>query len=163
MSENWKDVPGYEGAYEVSDAGRVRSLLSNRILKPYKTNNGRNIVSLYKDGLRQRFLVYRLVLITFVGHPDEGQVACHNDGDRTNDQLSNLRWDSQSRNCADKEDHGTAQVGERHGRAILKDSDVIEMRRMYANGYRQTEIARKFNYCISNLGRILRRESWKHV
>lgn len=113
--EEWKPVIGYEGSYEVSNLGRVRSLdrinhrgstLKGKILKPSDT--GRYYQNtLYKDAKGAKYLIHRLVLEAFVGPPGKNEQGCHNDGDSKNNHLSNLRWDTPSANNLDKVAHGT--------------------------------------------------------
>src|SRR5690606_27256834 len=64
-------------------------------------------VDLHRAGVRTRFPVHRLVLIAFVGAPPAGFEGCHNDGDRLNNSLENLRWDTHSANMQDTVTHGT--------------------------------------------------------
>ena len=99
----WKDIPGYEGLYQVSDCGQVKScerfvnhwkggkqFLKERILKPgfsklyYK-------VSLYKDGKRNEFLIHRLVALVFL-EGDNSLTVNHIDEDQTNNHVSNLEY-----------------------------------------------------------------------
>lgn len=102
--EEWRPIPGYEGRYEVSDEGRVYSLLTNKFLKPIESG-GYHMVALYNGG--QRLVrINRLVLMVFIGDAPSGMISCHNDGDSTNNRLSNLRWDTYSSNLHDAVRHG---------------------------------------------------------
>jgi hypothetical protein len=128
--ETWKPVVGFEGHYEVSDQGNVRSLdqvvahwrggtrlRRGKYLKPGATGGSGAylFVVLMNDGkTRSNRCVHRLVLEAFVGPRPEGMQACHNDGDPHNNALSNLRWDTPTANNADKKAHGTWQGGENH-------------------------------------------------
>ena len=119
--EQWRPIPGYEGFYEVSDHGRVRSLpriangssagtrrLPGRVLSPgINPQTGRRMVVLHRDGTRRTNNIYPLVLAAFVGPRPPGMEACHNNGDHTNDRLSNLRWDTSRENTFDSVEHGT--------------------------------------------------------
>ncbi len=111
MTEQWRPIEGYEGAYEVSDLGRVRSMdrvdrtghpWRGRILKLHPVSDrGYQKITLYRDGTGSQRLVHRLVLAAFVGPCPEGMEGCHRDNDTTNNALTNLRWDTPSENNFD--------------------------------------------------------------
>ena len=95
--ETWKAISGYEGIYEVSDLGRVRSLVHrNRwkpgILKPLKHPRGYIQVGLRKDGHTKQTLVHRLVAEAFIPNPQGLDTVNHKDEDKTNNSASNLEW-----------------------------------------------------------------------
>lgn len=118
-AEAWKPIPGYEGIYEVSDHGRVRSLdhigrfrdstrlNRGRVLRPDSKRYGHQYVNLSRDRKQTKAYVHRLVLMAFVGPAPAGMEACHNDGDPSNNHLTNLRWDTHSENNRDQVRHGT--------------------------------------------------------
>lgn len=98
-TEIWVPVIGYEDRYEVSDQGRVRSLLSGRFLAPLLINSGYLSVHLHRLGKRQPWLVHRLVATHFLGRPaDPSHEVNHLDYDRLNNSASNLVWVSHSEN-----------------------------------------------------------------
>src|SRR5690554_6644093 len=114
--ERWAAVAGYQGLYEVSDSGDVRSLdrldaqgnrIKGRVLRPDARPSGHLRVTLCRDSTTQRFWVHRLVLSAFVGPRQAGMEGCHNDGDPTNNAVSNLRWDTKTANAQDRRKHGT--------------------------------------------------------
>lgn len=122
--ETWLPIPGYEGSYEVSDHGRVRSLdrvavaLDGRHISIWGREMAlcpggntetamRWCVTLYRNGHGSNHLVHQLVLTAFVGPRPPGMLGCHNDGDGLNNVLSNLRWDTPAANMADMIEHGT--------------------------------------------------------
>lgn len=114
-TERWLPVVGWEGIYEVSDHGNVRSLdrqnAAGRRTKgqPMKTfNDGTDHLQLVLAGRGKpaRRFVHRLVLEAFVGPCPEGQEGCHGDGNGLNNHLSNLRWDTRSANKLDEVRHG---------------------------------------------------------
>lgn len=120
MTERWLPIAGYEGFYEVSDEGRVRTVerrvpngggtrhVGARIRRPTKTANGAALVVGLSKGDRQRVrTVHSLVLEAFIGPRPSGMEACHGDGDATNNRLENLRWDTHLENIRDKFRHGT--------------------------------------------------------
>lgn len=112
--EQWLPVVGYEGLYEVSDQGRVRSMdrkvtsrrgyvrfFPGRILTPWIKPCGHLKVTLCKDGKETTTLVHRIVLTAFVGPCPDGMHVCHWDDDPANNHLSNLRWGTSSDNKHD--------------------------------------------------------------
>lgn len=103
MGEVWKDIPGYEGLYQVSDHGNVRSLnwrnrgfVRNLYLK--KHNRGYRHVELRKAGKVKAFTVHRLVATAFIPNPNNYSTVNHKDEDKTNNTVSNLEWCSMSQN-----------------------------------------------------------------
>lgn len=117
--ERWLAVPGFEGRYEVSDMGRVRSLdrvlcnrvgvwrrLPGRVLKP-AMRSGHSAVRLYKDADPWFVAVHQLVLMTFVGPCPPGKEGCHGPDGALDNRLSNLRWDTHSANMLDRNKDGT--------------------------------------------------------
>lgn len=166
--EVWKDVPGCEGLYQASTLGRVQSQARgpSRVLKPCLKGvpgHKRLSVSLYVDGVRTNRLVHQLVLETFVGPRPEGMQGCHNDGNPLNNGVSNLRWDTQKGNFADKKLHGTERYGSTHGQAKLADSDVLEIRRRLAVGESQRSVAKDFKITQAMVSSIHLRKRWTHL
>jgi len=120
MSETWRPIPGWEGYYEASDLGRIRSMtrrvpgrrpsgqaVPGRVLKLVPGKDGYLTVTLCRAGIGKPGRVHRLVLLAFTGAPPLGLVGCHNDGDRMNNRLDNLRWDTLAANSQDAVLHGT--------------------------------------------------------
>ena len=102
-NENWKEIAGYEGLYEVSDMGRVKSLNYKRtrkekILKPKKSHGGYLNVNLCKDGHVKTVRIHRLVATSFIQNPNNLQTINHKDEVKTNNAVSNLEWMSQKDN-----------------------------------------------------------------
>jgi|LakMenEpi03Aug12_release.lakeMendotaPanAssembly.Ray.scaffolds.fasta_scaffold916487_1 hypothetical protein len=105
-TEVWKDIPNYEGLYQVSNIGNVKSLGNDkarkeRILKPGKDGNGYYQVILSKEGKRKTMAVHVLVAIAFLGHIPDGThriVPDHKDGDKSNNGADNLELITQSEN-----------------------------------------------------------------
>lgn len=119
MVEEWRTVPGYEGSYEVSSLGRVRSLartimvegrwtrrIKPRIRKAPIGSHGYRAVVLNAGGTTRTFTIHGLVARVFIGEPAPGQVVCHNDGDKANNAVANLRWGTPSDNGLDTVRHG---------------------------------------------------------
>ena len=111
--EVWKDIPGFEGEYQVSAFGRIRSLdtikyyLKNgkqekqfhkgKILKPYQQAGGYLTVTLYKDGLEEFWFVHRLLAITFLENPKGWKSVSFKDGNKSNVKLENIMWGRKSK------------------------------------------------------------------
>lgn len=171
--ERWRPIPGFEGLYSVSDHGRVRAeprsvrrtdgRVQQRvggILAPGAVQSGHLMVTLCRDGSRDRRRVHRLVLEAFVGPNPPGTEGCHNDGDPTNNRLENLRWDTVLANKADRERHGRTARGERHGRSKLTVAQVAELRRLRAAGATQTSLAERFGISQPHVSAICRGDFW---
>lgn len=110
MVEQWKAVVGYEGLYEVSNIGRVKSLRTDKVLSPWKNKDGatdRLYVSLYKNRIRMHRTVHSLLMEAFVGPRPEGHNVLHKDGNASNNVLHNLRYGTQSENIYDAVVHNT--------------------------------------------------------
>lgn len=94
--ENWKDISGYEGYYQVSDKGNIRNVRTNNNLKHTMNNRGYEQVTLSKDGKKKTIRVHKLVADAFLPNPNEIDIAIHIDGDRTNNAVINLKWINQN-------------------------------------------------------------------
>lgn len=175
-NERWLPVVGYEGLYEVSDLGRVRSvdamvagvfgrtqIRRGKILKQSPSGSYLAVV-LSKCGKIKTHRIHKLVLEAFVGPRPDGCEARHfPDRDIRNNRLSNLSWGTALENSDDKRKHGTIRRGESVPTAKLKTSDVIEIRRLCSSGARQSEVASIYGIRENHVSRIVRRSRWSHV
>ena len=176
MSETWKDIAGWEGMYQCSDYGNIRSLdrtvedVSNgrllrykgRVLKPSATRGGYLQVLLSRDGCHFNTSIHRTVLETFVGRCPEGMVACHSDGNQKNNVLSNLRWDTQSNNVKDRVAHGTSDRGERNSQSKLTEAQILEIRSRLASRVKGTgrRLASEYRVSASTISAISVGKRW---
>ena len=107
----WRDVPGYEGRYQVSDDGQVLSLprkgSRGRMLKLAPFAHGYRVVNLSLEGATRTRLVHHLVLLAFIGPRPDSAVTRHLDGNPANNVLSNLDYGTCAENAADMRRHGT--------------------------------------------------------
>ena len=108
--EQWDALPGYEGIYEVSDLGDVRSLdrrdsrgnrIAGRVLRQFRDAGGYHMVNLSVNGHFDRRMVHQLVLETWSGRRPDGLVARHLNDDKDDNRLVNLRWGTQRENARD--------------------------------------------------------------
>ena len=95
--ENWRDIEGFEGLYQVSNEGRIKSLGNNKarkekILKGKKDGSGYLQVNLSKDGKRVWKYIHRLVAETFLENPNHYDQVNHKDEGKTNNSVDNLEW-----------------------------------------------------------------------
>lgn len=172
MKEIWKDIEGYEGLYEVSTHARIRSYKNYghgkkdtyRILKPQKRGNY-VAVTLYKSHIPDTRSVHRLVAETFIPNPENKPCINHLDGNKLNSCVWNLEWSTYSENLEHAYAIGLVnREGERGGNAKLKEEYVLDIRNAYELGcFSQRELAKAFECSQTNIGRILRRESWSNV
>jgi len=131
MNEEWRNIEGYEGYYQVSNEGRVKSLerfidttangtpclytVREKILKFGRyAKNGYLNVHLSKYGKSEVISVHRLVARAFLGERQKGLDICHCDGNPKNNNIENLRYDSHKNNSADMKIHGTLMKGEKN-------------------------------------------------
>jgi hypothetical protein len=178
VKEIWKQIPTYEGLYEVSSHGRVRTmrriikykykniiksqLRESKIMKQ-KIVNGYNYIVLNKNGKYNTFSVSRLVLTAFKRPRLISEEASHfPDRDKKNNHLSNLRWATHIQNEKDKIFHQTKIEGIKHGMHKLSEKDIIEIRKLKGR-FTHKQISKKYNISRQNVGKILNRELWKNI
>jgi len=140
VQEEWRKVEEYP-SYEVSNMGGVKRVVGSkyqpnvpRRLNPTPNSTGYPTVTFVNGGAKKTIYVHRLVAVTFLGPPPEGHEVAHNNGDRTDARLANLRWATPKENHGDKVRHGTLLRGEGIVGAVLTESDVLSMRREYSTG-----------------------------
>lgn len=166
--EVWRPVLGFEGRYEVSNFGNVRSLISGtpKPLRPDLISQGYLRVRLCVKGGCERRMIHRLVLESFVGARPDGCQACHNNGNRIDNRPENLRWDTQEANDRDRDIHGTRPRGERHGMSKISEDDVRQIRAEFGEKRgrdRAQVLADLYGVSMSHIYRIVNHSFWKHV
>lgn len=167
----YRDVPDFPD-YRVGDDGSVWTCKARTRcntcgewvrLKTTTTNMGRVVVHLYRSGRRYPKQVHALVMVAFVGPYPPGMEICHNDGDHTNNRLTNLRYDTRASNEADKDKHRARIYGDRHPVAKLDENKVREIRQLLSAGGAVRAIARRFGVDGAIVQRIRDGKAWKWV
>ena len=169
-------MSGFEGRYEVSSRGRVRSLFGPRglsrqtpVIKAQHLSThvaweqGYWMVNLCAGNITTRTRVHLVVLEAFVGPRPEDYHASHKDGYSLNNCIENLCWESPLENQRRKHDHGTQPHGEGHYNAILTDDAVREARRRNADGVGCRQLARDIGVPEGTLNHALKWRTWRHV
>lgn len=173
FQRDWKDVRGYEGLYQVSNDGLVKSLKArnkwnaNRLLIPHSHHQGYLGIRLSRDGEVKEFRIHRLVMIAFIGEPPfENAEVNHKNGDKADNRIENLEWCTAKQNTQHAgEVLGVRATypGEANGHSRLTAADVTRIRQLWMSGSTQVEIAGLYQTTQSHIGRIVRREAWKNV
>ena len=161
--ERWRDVPGYEGRYIVSDHGNMWSVLAWKPLRHHLDRHGRPSVKLSRNYHRRATYVSSLVLEAFTGPRPDGKECSHLDGDPLNNHISNLVWETREENMARKLEHGTLPWGERQWMSKLTKSDVRGVRRRLARGESYTSIGRKYGVNYQTIRDIRLGKTWRHL
>lgn len=164
------DVPEWPG-YRINEAGIVISCRSNsgklttswRVLSQSTTRDGYKQVHLHNNGNSRLRRVHTLVLRTFVGPPPDGMQGCHNNNDKNDNSIENLRWDTIQNNIKDRDASGSTSSGERNGNAKLNADGVSAIISMRATGLAFGKIAKATSISKRQVMRICKNESWKHL
>lgn len=168
--ERWKPVLGFEGRYEVSDQGNVRSFCKgkNRILSPGTGVHGYLYVLLYhSDGKRKIRLVHRLVVEAFIGSIPPKMDVNHKNGAKKFNYLENLeilsRSENQLHNYRELNPSHNRAKGEEQGSSLLTEKQVLKIRALSKSGMSLRKLAIKFRCSKSAVAHIVYRRSWKHI
>lgn len=174
INEIWKNIPGYEGLYEGSNYGRIKSLIDNyknqriKILKPGNTRGGYLLVVLCKDKFHKTFPVHKLILETFIGPRPPGMECRHLDGNPKNNRLDNLCWGTHKQNILDAVSHGKLkchnQNGSKNPIAKLNNWKFRIIKRLLEDGsLTQREIGKIFNVARQTVGDIKNNITWRNI
>lgn len=174
--EQWRPVVGFEGYYEVSDQGRVRSLdrvvvekggmrrmRPGRIMKPVARATGHLCINLMVKGKIQCFRVHRLVLEAFGGPCPEGMECRHLNGNPQDNRPENLAWGTRRENQHDRWTHGTHNRGERHGLSKITEAQALAIREARASGEKLKDIAARFDVSSATVSMVARGLRWGHT
>lgn len=178
VGEIWKDIPSYEGIYQVSNYGRVKSLSRTVIYKRkrnYRTDYCKEhilscskekylSVGLKKTNDRQRkFLLHRLVANAFIPNPDDLPYINHKDCNKHNNYVGNLEWCTPKENSVHASLNDLLPFGEGHGRAKLSEMDVVDILHCLSLGVTCKELAEKYGVHIATISLINTGKNWKRT
>lgn len=172
MEEIWKDVKGYEGLYQVSNKGTVRSvdkyanirngkrLVKGKNLTLSKNKVGYMTVYFSVNGKGKHKKVHRLVCEAFHEKPIDKNIVNHKDGNKTNNNVDNLEWCTSKENIAHAIKEGLwTNIGETHKDNVLKEHEVLEIRNNHNDSY--DKLAEIYGVSRSTIADIKKFRSWK--
>ncbi|WP_343743332.1 NUMOD4 domain-containing protein [Herbaspirillum huttiense] len=174
MEEVWVPVIGYEGSYEVSNKGAVRSVvrtitykgrwgmtttvLPQKVLSLNRTPAGYLDIQLSRDGRHKHHLIHRLVAAAFIGASDL-QIN-HKDGDKENNSVLNLEYCTSQENLLHCTRVLKKKIGEGSGSAKLKADDILKIR---SDHRVLREIAADYGVSLQAISYVKRRKNWGHI
>lgn len=177
--EIWKNIPKFKNEYQISDMGRIRSVLKvivksdnskytrrSKVLKPDIKHDGyaRGAVSLV--GKMIPYKIHRLVAIAFIPNPENKKTVNHINGIKTDNRAVNLEWNTQQENVTHSHKHGLAYIlkGSEIGNSILKENQVVEIRAKFVPRiYTRKKLANEYGVTEATIKDILGGRTWKHL
>lgn len=165
--ENWLDIPDWN-KYKISQNGEVFSKKRNKLLSVYFAENKYPRVSLCNGKQEKTFCVHRLVALAYIPNPDNKRAVNHKDGNKHNNNVSNLEWVTWSENQKHAVLNGLAIVpnlgyGENHPASKLNNVDVAMIKVLLDNGFNTEQIAKRFNVHQTHISAIKLNKTWKQV
>jgi hypothetical protein len=174
--EAWREVVGYEGLYEVSNLGNVKSVdrtvtdrrgskkkLHGKILCKMVSKKGYNRVQLWKNGAGRYRFVSHLVAEAFIGKREHGLIVLHGVNGSLDDSLKNLSYGSYKENSLDKLRDGTMPMGETHWKSKLTEEQVRLIILMAKLGWHKKKIGELLNITYQNVHAVVTGKTWKHI
>lgn len=174
----WKDVVGYEGLYEISSLGDIKSLkrycksktgfrvVPEKILKPKIDKYGYLVLHISKNNVRWNITIHRLVAIAFLPNINNYPQINHKDGNKLNNVVENLEWCSASYNVQHSFDNklNIPIKGSKRAFSKMTEEKVIEVRYRYKNeDISLKNLSKSYNISTQTLHSIITKKTWKHV
>lgn len=177
LHEEWRAIPGYEGMYEASNLGRIRSLdrwvgarggkkrrVRGRVRKQWERPDRRSTVTLTVDRQAKTFTTHRLVADAFLGSRPEGTQVNHRDGNPRNNAVTNLEYVTPSGNMRHAQAMGLREDGEHHWNASLTEEDVREIRRArQEDGTTFAALAERYGITLGHAWSVVKRKRWARM
>lgn len=177
MIEEWREIEGYEGYYEVSNLGKVRSLdrkvfnpksgMAIRrgcLLQPNTNHKGYKYVGFHKNGVRSGLLfVHKLVARAFILNPENKPQVNHKDGDKLNNAVWNLEWNTDAENQKHAKDNFLKSRNENHKDSVLTNEQVLFLPRLFEIGMNQGMIAKIYGVDRHVIMNILKGVSYRQI
>jgi hypothetical protein len=182
--EIWKDIKGYEGLYQVSNYGNIKSVKrtvphaarrtiskKEKIMTLKKTHKGYYSIQLYKAGKRKGYAVHRLVAMHFLINKENYETVDHIDANKKNNHYTNLEWVTNAENSRRKVEKRLHIFGERIYTNKLKEKDVLHIRREFwlnSDNYNQkvetyNKLVSGYGVCRGTIKEICQNKIWKHL
>lgn len=162
----WKDIDPYKGSYQVSNTGKVFSHKVGRLLKQqYSKKMYLNVTLTGPKSTKNTLKIHRLVAEAFIRNPNNKPQVNHIDGNKENNNSSNLEWVTNQEN----QDHAWAMgrdrvKGERQWASKLSEKSVVTIRAKYRTGkYTYLDLAKKYNVKMCTIADVITGKSWAHV
>jgi len=167
MKEIFEEFP-LEPRYLIGNCGTVISTFKNKstYLKEYTDNNGYKRLTLNINGRPKKFLIHRLVMLTFTPNDlSDTLVVNHIDCDPSNNSMNNLEWCTQRQNMdhAKENNRMAAQWGEASGVSKFKNFEVLDIIEGLSDGFSGSEIARYYKVSPSTISAIIKGRNWSEV
>lgn len=169
MQEIFTPVQGYESFYEVSNFGNFRSLdrivsdgrkMKGKPLIKTKDKQGRNYVTFSKNSVTKKIRVHVVVASHFIGNRPDGFDICHNDGNPSNNHVSNLRYDTHKNNMIDMASHGNSQRGEKNWNTTTTKEQILQIKNLRAQGMKYIDICSIVNVSMSVVAKVCQNRRW---
>lgn len=178
--ELWKDIIDYEGVYQISNHGRIKSLertfIKNKkggkekmgvfmkeTIRAISLSDRYPKISLWDNGSVKWFLIHRLVGIYFVANLENYPKVLHKDDNTHNPHHSNLMWGTQSQNIKDCSNKDRGFRGKLNNNAKLMDADIPKIRKLISEGMPSRKIGKIFGVTKTPILWIANNKSWTHI
>lgn len=164
--EQWREIPGFEQTYEISDLGSIRRKETGLIRKTFWGKDGYLRVILSQNNTPHQKLVHRLLAAAFIPNPENKPFINHKNGVKSDLSLDNLEWVSARENILHASVTGLnpPNKGEKNGNSKLTKEQVAEIRaRWVPFKVLQEDLAREYGVAKITISRLLRRKNWSHV